>query len=63
MALTPEEQVRLAEVGYAYHCFVSWPHTMNPDIADSARRVKSAIEHELAFSVARPSVFMDESVS
>ena len=46
---------------YEYHCFISWPHTINPDVTECARAIKKAIEENLAFSFDRPKVFLDES--
>jgi hypothetical protein len=52
----------LRDVGsYEYHCFISWPHTKNVDIADCARTVKAAIESRLSESFVAPKVFLDES--
>ena len=47
---------------YRHHCFISWPHTKNQDIADCARRVKEAVESELGASFTDPQVFLDETV-
>src|SRR5262249_34956364 len=44
-----------------YHCFISWPHTINPELAACARAVKLAVERELALHVPAPRVFLDES--
>ena len=46
---------------YEHHCFISWPHTKNVDIADCARTVKAAIESRLSESFVTSKVFLDES--
>jgi hypothetical protein len=62
MAITGEADTWLREEGkYENHCFVSWPHTNNFEIADCARRVKIAIESGLGATFAQPRVFLDES--
>jgi hypothetical protein len=50
------------EGGYEFHCFISWPHTINPDITESARNLKVAILERLAAVFPAPAVFLDESV-
>jgi hypothetical protein len=61
MAITYEVDRWLRE-NYENHCFVSWPHTINPDITECARAVKKAIKEGLATSFNAPEVFLDESV-
>ena len=59
--MTPEVQTWLSAAGYEYHCFISWPHIADHEIAECARRVKEAIESELRYSVPDPRVFLDET--
>jgi len=62
MAIAPAVDNWLKNEGnYEYHCFVSWPHTINPDLTACARAVKKAIEEDLAYSIHKPRVFLDES--
>ncbi|HEY2911782.1 MAG TPA: toll/interleukin-1 receptor domain-containing protein [Candidatus Angelobacter sp.] len=49
------------EGGYKFHCFISWPHTINPEITESARYLKMAILERLAAVFPTPAVFLDES--
>ncbi|HEY6272509.1 MAG TPA: toll/interleukin-1 receptor domain-containing protein [Terriglobales bacterium] len=46
---------------YENHCFISWPHTQNPDITQCAQAVRKAIVGGLALSFHDPQVFLDES--
>jgi hypothetical protein len=46
---------------YQNHCFISWPHTKNPDITECARAVKKSVIEGLATSFNDPQVFLDES--
>src|SRR5271156_6624019 len=48
------------EGNYRYHCFVSWPHTKNVEIADCARKVRDSIYSKLGISFVAPEVFLDE---
>jgi hypothetical protein len=53
----------LRDVGkYEHHCFISWPHTQNVDIADCARMVKAKIESRLGESFVSPKVYIDSSL-
>jgi hypothetical protein len=60
MAITYEVDQWLRE-SYEHHCFISWPHTISPDITECARAVKKAILERLATSFNDPQVFLDES--
>lgn len=55
------EQWLRNEGGYKYHCFISWPHTKNPDITDCARMIALALEEQLAAYFPAPRIFLDES--
>jgi len=57
----PNTQRWLNEAGYHYHCFISWPHLEDHEIAQCARAVKNAIKTELGYSVPDPKVFLDET--
>ncbi|MGE0085343.1 MAG: toll/interleukin-1 receptor domain-containing protein [Desulfococcaceae bacterium] len=59
MNLTPQTDKWLWEAGYEYHCFISWPRTLNPDITGCAERLKQSIEQWLALSFSNPRVFLD----
>ena len=61
MAITFEIDKWLRDT-YENHCFISWPHTENPDITQCAQAVKTAIREGLAASFHGPKVFLDESV-
>lgn len=62
MPITYEVDQWLQQRGrYEHHCFVSWPHTIDPYITDCARAVKTAIEGSLASSFHDPKVFLDET--
>lgn len=60
MAITGEVDKWLQET-YENHCFISWPHTINPDITECAQAVRKAIQEQLAASFHDPQVFLDES--
>jgi TIR domain len=60
MAITYEVDQWLRET-YEHHCFISWPHTINPDITECARAVRKAILEGLATSFHDPQVFLDET--
>jgi hypothetical protein len=59
--LRPEIQAWLNEAGYENHCFISWPHIDEHEVAQCARLVRKAIQNELKFSVPDPQVFLDET--
>ena len=59
MAITYEIDQWLRQ-SYENHCFISWPHTINPDITECARAVRKAILEGLATSFNDPQVFLDE---
>lgn len=61
MELTPKIDKHLQEAGYANHCFISWPHTLNQDLTDCAKKLKESIVQGLALSIENPYVFLDES--
>jgi hypothetical protein len=58
--VTPAVQDWLLAAGYENHCFISWPHVEDHEIAECARAVRSAIESELRYSIPQPRVFLDE---
>jgi len=60
MAITYEIDNWLRET-YENHCFISWPHTINPDITECARALKRSILEGLATSFHNPQVFLDET--
>ena len=60
MTITPEIDQWLCS-NYDYQCFVSWPHTIDPDITACARTVAKVIKGKLAGSFSKPEVFLDES--
>jgi len=60
MSITHEIDVWLSET-YENHCFISWPHIKNRDLAQCAQAVKNRIEEELSTSFSAPVVFLDES--
>ena len=60
MAITPEIDKWLRE-SYEYQCFVSWPHTIDPDITNCARAMQTTIRGKLGKSFSKPAVFRDES--
>ena len=61
MAIAPAVDKWLHDSGYEYHCFISWAHTINREMAVCARAVKTAVEQELALSIQAPRVFLDEA--
>jgi hypothetical protein len=61
MPITPSLEQWLINAGYEYHCFISWPHTRNPDMTNCARMIGGAIEEFLALDIPTPKVFLDES--
>jgi len=63
MPITYDDEQWLQDAGYKYHCFISWPRTMNKDLTDCAKRLKDAIEQQLALSIPTPRVFLDENIS
>jgi hypothetical protein len=62
MAITPEIEQWLKDAGYEYHCFISYPRVRSNHLVECAKRVKEAIENDLALSISNPSVFLDDSI-
>ena len=61
MAITQEIDNWLRQT-YEHHCFISWPHIKNREIAQCAKAVQENIREELAAkSFYDPHVFLDES--
>jgi hypothetical protein len=54
-------QERLKAAGFKYHCFISYAHTINPDMTGCAERLEGAIQRELALSIPEPKVFRDKT--
>ena len=54
-------QGRLRAAGFKYHCFISWAHTINPDMTECATRLEDAIKGQLALSINDPQVFRDQT--
>jgi hypothetical protein len=61
MAIDYPTEQWLQTAGYEHHCFISWPHTISKELTECARRLKTAIEQQLALSIPRPRVFLDET--
>jgi hypothetical protein len=61
MALTLGLEQWLKQAGYEHHAFVSWAHTINPEMGHCARRIQASIAQELALAIPQPSVFLDET--
>ena len=61
MPITPMLDNWLNDAGYRYHCFISWAHTKNKEMTDCARKLKDAIEENMALDIPNPKVFLDES--
>lgn len=59
--ITPEIEHWLQDAGYEYHCFISWAHAPNRDLIECARKVREAIEQDLALSIPNPRVFFTET--
>jgi hypothetical protein len=67
MSITPQVEQGLKELGYQYHCFVSYPRIRGADgsidsehpISQCALQLKDAIERGLSFSIPAPRVFVD----
>jgi hypothetical protein len=67
MAISPPTEQWLADAGYKYHCFISYPRIKdeqgNDDrthpINQCAREVKAAIRQGLKYSIPNPRVFLD----
>ncbi len=51
----------LQDAGYEYYCFISWPHTKNQAITDCANFLKESLEENLADTIDKPKVFLDQS--
>jgi hypothetical protein len=51
----------LSSAGYRYHCFISWPHSPNPDLKQWALSLKEGICRELAYHFNAPRIFLDEA--
>jgi hypothetical protein len=62
VGFTPEMERRLADAGYRYHCFISYPRVRSKELLKCARRVKEAIEGELSLTINQPAVFLDENI-
>ncbi len=62
MPITPEIEQWLKDAGYEHHCFISYPRVRNNCLTECAKRVKDAIENDLALSINNPSVFLDETI-
>lgn len=51
---------RLLELGYEYHCFISWPHNkIDPRLQSFVKRVKEELEKELSNQILEPRIFLD----
>lgn len=70
MPITPQIEQWLKDLGYEYHCFVSYPRIRKADgsidhahpINQCALRVKEAVEQGLSFSIPQPKVFLDVEI-
>jgi len=59
MEISEETEQWLKEAGYKYYCFISYPK-IHGDIGRFAFCVKDAIEKQLAATVHKPQVFLDD---
>jgi len=61
LTISPELEHWLRDAGYEYHCFVSWPHTIDSEITGCALHVRDVIQQTLARDIPDPRVFLDET--
>ena len=59
MEISEETEEWLKTAGYKYYCFISYPK-IHSDIGKFAVGVKDAIEKQLAATVTKPQVFIDD---
>ncbi len=61
MEITPTLDKWLNDVGYEYHCFISWANIKDEEMSECARQFKKRIERQLKYDIPKPQVFLDQS--
>lgn len=58
MAIAETTERWLKGAGYEYHCFISWPSTVNSYMGQFAGALKESLTEELAFQITEPRVYL-----
>jgi len=61
LQFTPEIVEWLHAAGYEYHCFISWPHISNRELAECASQVRNGLEDELSLLFPNPRVYFAQA--